>query len=315
MKQWIKTMLASVLTISVCLGLSGTIEGASPPTQVEVLLNAKKMVFPDAKPFQDGQGSVMVPIRFVSEALGGKVSYSKSGGKTVVEVEKGDDTVTMTVGQTTALVNGKSKNYGTKVILKQNRTFVPLRLVSEGLGEKVEWDKVGRWVWIGSKDIPNSDDPEFKLQPMSKFNAYYKKSPELSKKTNGEIYNGIKLISINDFPIQLGNGGPIIYGMEMTKVNGRDHIAIRSTESGLPIYLLVKNDFAKFRGAILPAFKDHGDGTGTNFHSITSISDKFQARKYVESFDWTKFNIETADYLAFMETRIDYIVVIANPFK
>ena len=67
------------------------------------------MKFPDAKPFQDQQGSVMVPIRFVSEALGGKISYSKSGGKTTVEVKKGTDTVKMTVGQTTALVNGSPK--------------------------------------------------------------------------------------------------------------------------------------------------------------------------------------------------------------
>lgn len=314
MKQWIKTMLTSVLTISMCLGLTGTIEGASPPTQVEVLLNAKKMNFPDAKPFQDGQGSVMVPIRFVSEALGGKVSYSKSGGKTVVEVEKGDDTVTMTVGQITALVNGKSKNYGPKVILKQNRTFVPLRLVSEGLGEKVEWDKVGRWVWIGSKDIPNSDDPEFKLQPMSKFDAYYKKSTNMHRNMKGELFKGVKLITPKDLPIQLGKG-PTIYSVKMDKAHGKDYLAVRGTESGMPIYLLVKNDFVKNRGAILPAFEDHGDGTGTNFHPVVTNSDKFQNSIYRENFDWTTFNLNTADYIAFGSSHMDYIVAMVNPFK
>ncbi|WP_339298498.1 stalk domain-containing protein [Paenibacillus sp. FSL R5-0623] len=44
------------------------------------------MKFPDAKPFQDGQGSVMVPIRFVSEALGAKVTYSKVGKVTKVGI-------------------------------------------------------------------------------------------------------------------------------------------------------------------------------------------------------------------------------------
>ncbi|CAJ0571300.1 unnamed protein product, partial [Mesorhabditis spiculigera] len=107
---------------------------ATTPKQVEVLLNTVKMKFPDAKPFQDGQGSVMVPIRFVSEALGAKVG-----------IKSKDHTVDMTIGQTTATVDGQKKDYGTQIILKQNRTFVPLRLVSEGLGQKVEWDKIGRW--------------------------------------------------------------------------------------------------------------------------------------------------------------------------
>ncbi|WP_259445795.1 copper amine oxidase N-terminal domain-containing protein [Paenibacillus lautus] len=136
MKKALLAAMTGVLAFGIFGGTSGSASAAS--STVEVLLNTKKMSFPDAKPFQDGQGSVMVPIRFVSEALGGKISYSKNGGKTIVEVKKGADTVKMTVGQTAALVNGKSKSYGTKIILKQNRTFVPLRLVSEGLGEEVK---------------------------------------------------------------------------------------------------------------------------------------------------------------------------------
>ncbi|KAF4324936.1 hypothetical protein G195_001755 [Phytophthora kernoviae 00238/432] len=78
----------------------------------------------------------MVPIRFVSEALGAKVTYSKEGKVSKVGVVSKDHKVDMTIGQTTALVNGQKKDYGTQIILKQNRTFVPLRLVSEGLGQK-----------------------------------------------------------------------------------------------------------------------------------------------------------------------------------
>lgn len=45
------------------------IAAASTQKRVEVLLNTVKMKFPDAKPFQAGPSSVMVPIRFVSKAL------------------------------------------------------------------------------------------------------------------------------------------------------------------------------------------------------------------------------------------------------
>nr|WP_315792339.1 stalk domain-containing protein [Paenibacillus sp. BIC5C1] len=70
----------------------------------------------------------------------------------------------MTIRHTSALVDGQKKDYGTQIILKPNRTFVPLRLVSEGFGQKVELDKIGRWVWIGNKDFRSTDDKAFKLK-------------------------------------------------------------------------------------------------------------------------------------------------------
>ncbi|MEK4366430.1 stalk domain-containing protein, partial [Paenibacillus sp. FSL M8-0212] len=74
-----KKVLLSIMTGVLAFGITGAAVSAAPAKQVEVLLNTVKMKFPDAKPFQDGQGSVMVPIRFVSEALGAKVTYSKVG--------------------------------------------------------------------------------------------------------------------------------------------------------------------------------------------------------------------------------------------
>jgi len=312
MKKIFLTMLLSMLALTV-LGTDGA-EAASP-RQVEVLLNANKLSFPDAKPFQDHQGSVMVPIRFVSEALGGKISYSKSGGKTIVEIRKGDDLVKLTVGQTSALVNGKSKDYGTKVIVKQNRTFVPLRLVSEGLGEKVEWDKVGRWVWIGEKTFRNTDDAEFKLRPLSDFKAYMKANIFFNKIASDEPYSGIKIIQANQLPIKLSDG-EIIYDINLVKRKGLDYIAIRSSKRGTPIFFMVKNDDIKYRRGIDNAFENHKDGTATNYYPVTSTSDVFQNGKYNQNYDWTKFRLNSADYFAFRtEQPKDYLVAIINPFK
>ncbi|HAG00200.1 copper amine oxidase N-terminal domain-containing protein [Paenibacillus lactis] len=313
MKKIILTMLLSMVALSV-LGTDGA--EASSPSQVEVLLNANKLSFPDAKPFQDSQGSVMVPIRFVSEALGGKISYSKSGGKTIVEIRKGDDLVKMTVGQTSAQVNGKAKDYGTKVILKQNRTFVPLRLVSEGLGEKVEWDKVGRWVWIGEKTFRNTDDAEFKLRPLSDFKAYMK-NPYLFEKTTdvGQLFKGIKVITTKQLPIKLGNG-EIIYDIKLVKRKGYEYIAIRSSERGTPIFFMVKNDYAKYRTGVDNAFENNRDGTATNYYPVVNGTDKFQTGKYIQTHDYTKFKLNKADYIAFSTYKVDdYIVALINPFK
>ncbi|WP_039929163.1 copper amine oxidase N-terminal domain-containing protein [Thermoanaerobacter siderophilus] len=56
-----------------------------------------------------------------------------------VTVIKGDTTIKLKIGNKTAYINGKPYTLDTAPELKLDRTFVPLRFVSEGLGYKVEW--------------------------------------------------------------------------------------------------------------------------------------------------------------------------------
>lgn len=315
MKKLLLTILASILTVSM-IG-SGNKALAAAPKQVEVLLNTVKMKFPDAKPFQDGQGSVMVPIRFVSEALGAKVTYSKVGKVSKVGIVSKDHKVDMTIGQTSALVDGQKKDYGTQIILKQNRTFVPLRLVSEGLGEKVEWDKIDRWVWIGNKDFRSTDDKEFKLTKLSDFKAYTK-SDNVFRNMAKEMYGGVKIIKESDLPIQLGDS-QVVYSIDMVKNQklGIDLIQVRSNNRGNPVAFMVKNDFAKNRGVIDAAFVNNGDKTGMNYYPVISQSDKFQNGEYIQNYTgWMNFNVAQADYILLRDGDLDnYAVAIVNPFK
>lgn len=249
MKKLLLTVLASILTVSIIGSGNETVAAASNPKQVEVLLNTVKMKLPDAKPFQDGQGSVMVLIRFVSEALGAKVTYSTAGKVSKVGIVSKDHKVDMTIGQTSALVDGQKKDYGTQIILKQNRTFVPLRLVSEGLGQKVEWDKIGRWVWIGNKDFRSTDDKVFKLTKLSDFKAYTQ-SIEYFKNLKKETYPSVKIIKESDLPIRLGNS-QVAYSIDLVKgpVRSGNVVQIRSSVRGNPISFLVKNSFQGTSGA------------------------------------------------------------------
>ncbi|WP_454193951.1 stalk domain-containing protein [Paenibacillus sp. Marseille-Q7038] len=313
-----KKLILSIMLGSLFFASSpvGHVEAAGA-TPVEVLLNTKKMSFPDAKPFQDSQGSVMVPIRFVSEALGAKVSYSKSGKTTVVGVTDKDHTVKMTVGQTTALIDGKKKSYGTKIILKQNRTFVPLRLVSEGLGQKVEWDKVGRWVWIGEKNFRSTDDKEFKLTSIASFKAYTRTS-FLFEDISGTKFKGVKILKESDLPIQIGDGA-VIYSIDQAtrKLSGMKTIAIRHSVKTVPIAFLVKNDDAKYRRAVENALTNNGDKTATNYYPIVDESDKFRSDGYDENYTaWKNFKVNQADYILFDTSNTkDYAVALINPFK
>ncbi|PYY31013.1 copper amine oxidase N-terminal domain-containing protein [Paenibacillus illinoisensis] len=314
MKKVLLTVVAGAMMFT-AVGFGGTAaHAATTPKQVEVLLNTVKMKFPDAKPFQDGQGSVMVPIRFVSEALGAKVTYSKTDKVSKVGIKSKDHMVDMTIGQTAAIVDGQKKDYGTQIILKENRTFVPLRLVSEGLGQKVEWDKIGRWVWIGSREFRSTDDKQFKLLPLSDFKAY-SKSDFTFMTIKDQKYTGIKVIKTSDLPIKLQDG-QIIYSIEMKNKNEEEFLVIRSSQRGTPIDLLIKGDFAKGRNHIDSMFINNGDKTGTGFYPVLSRSDKFQNGDYIQNYDWTKFRIKNADYIMIQDGDLqEYGVALVNPFK
>lgn len=90
-------------------------------------------------------GRTMVPVRMVGEPLGATVLWPQ--GTNQVILRKNADTVVLTLGASTALVNGKEvplpdgipaslvKYQGTE------RTMVPIRFVSEQLGATVGWEQ------------------------------------------------------------------------------------------------------------------------------------------------------------------------------
>ena len=86
----------------------------------------------------------MVPLRFISEALGEKVNW-KSETKTVVI---GDNKASLVIGSKEIDSNGKNIAIDSPAVVKNSRTFVPLRAISEILGAKIEWDGVTKTVKI-----------------------------------------------------------------------------------------------------------------------------------------------------------------------
>ena len=97
----------------------------------------------------DGYGRTMVPVRSVGEPLGATVLWPQ--GTNQVILRKGLNTVVLTLGSPTALVNGKEVALPDGVsayVVKRmvdgkavERTMVPIRFVSEQLGCTVEWDQ------------------------------------------------------------------------------------------------------------------------------------------------------------------------------
>ena len=151
MKRAVSILLMLVI-ISICTNISAHME-------VKVTLDGNGIHFPDAKPFIDQRDRVLVPIRFVSEALGAFVDWENETRTAVIKQD--NDEIRYTVYQPMAYLNGEMMIMDTYGILKDERTLVPIRFISELLGCTVNWDEKTATVVITSpKDVVDFPEPE-----------------------------------------------------------------------------------------------------------------------------------------------------------
>ncbi|TKH43822.1 copper amine oxidase [Paenibacillus terrae] len=308
MKKW---MLSLTVVVLLWGGTFPTAGAASSSKPIEVLLNAKKIQFPDAKPFQDENDYVMVPIRFVSEALGAKVGWEKTGSQLAVSIKNDAHVVNMTVGQNTATVDGQTKTYETKIILKQNRTFVPLRLVSEGLGQTVEWDKVSRWVWIGKKDIAALEDTGHQAVSIEPYKKLFASDPNLLKGSRGTVFDKVMIFKLSDLPVKFLRD---VYSIEQyTASDGITYLRMRvktNSKAGAIFYVTKKND-TRFRYAMEELTQDNGDGTKMMYYKIFSSADEV----YYGIKNYRSLKLADVEYIGFDLASKDYIPLMVNPWK
>ncbi|AEF95403.1 copper amine oxidase-like domain-containing protein [Desulfotomaculum nigrificans CO-1-SRB] len=104
--------------------------------QLPVYIDNQRIFF-DVPPLVE-KGRTLVPMRRIFEVLGASVSWDENT-KTVTGV-KGSYTVQLTVGKSTAVVNGKTTKLDVPAQLINGRTLVPMRLVGEALGANVNYD-------------------------------------------------------------------------------------------------------------------------------------------------------------------------------
>ena len=119
---------------------------AKDPDEIWVYLNGEKMTF-DADPYIEN-GTTRVPMRAIFEGLGAEVGYD--GETKTVTAQKDDTKIELVIGSDSALVNGEENKLLVPAEIKNSRTMVPLRFVSEALGANVDWDGETKTITITS---------------------------------------------------------------------------------------------------------------------------------------------------------------------
>lgn len=94
----------------------------------------------------------LVPMRAIFEKMGAVIDWQEDT-QTVI-AQKGDIAITIQLGSTTAIKNGKNITMDVPAQVINNRTMVPLRFVGESLGASVEW-------------IAATETVEIKVQPST----------------------------------------------------------------------------------------------------------------------------------------------------
>lgn len=88
--------------------------------------------------FQE-RGVLMVPLRYIAERLGASVD-AVNGGKGGVKVSLGGKNVVLKAGNKSLTMDGKEYTTTAPPVALDAVTYVPVALVAQGLGAKVDWN-------------------------------------------------------------------------------------------------------------------------------------------------------------------------------
>lgn len=147
-----------VLVMIITLLMSMTVVFAET-SDLTVFVDGKEVNFPDAEPFVNKDSRTMIPVRAVSETIGATVGWD--GVKRMVTIERDSTVLELIIGEKVVVVNNAEfKAMDTESVIFQDRTYVPLRFVSEFLGLEVGWDGVKRHVLIYDETSPEVEVPE-----------------------------------------------------------------------------------------------------------------------------------------------------------
>ncbi len=99
----------------------------------------------EAAPYTVNDRTV-VPVRVISETFGAEVAWDEA--TETVTITKGDKVITLTIGKTTAAVNGEEVTLEVAPFTENGRTLLPVRFVSEVLGYSVDYVEYNEGILI-----------------------------------------------------------------------------------------------------------------------------------------------------------------------
>ncbi|MBN7772191.1 family 10 glycosylhydrolase [Clostridium aminobutyricum] len=152
-------MVAFLVVAAMCIAPWGQ-EPVFAASDLGVTIDGEAVVFQSGygEPFIDSNSRTLVPFRVVMEAFGASVSWDNDNR--TASVVKDETTVQVPIGQEYILVNGESVLNDTVAVIKDERTYLPIRAVLQAFGAGVSWDDANRTVVVRTDGTVNEGVPE-----------------------------------------------------------------------------------------------------------------------------------------------------------
>jgi hypothetical protein len=104
-------------------------------------------------PFIDDNGRTLVPVRRLLESIGAEIGYIPADGRNAARVEASlnGTNIILTVGSNRYSVNGKDLTMDTAAVIKEGRTYIPVRAALESFGYSVSYSEAGKSVYAAAE--------------------------------------------------------------------------------------------------------------------------------------------------------------------
>ena len=178
-----------VIPLSVMLILLGTPVNAMD--DINVVIDGETVdfsVYDNVKPYIE-ESRTLIPIRAVAENLGAKVDWDADN-----EIATIDGRIELEINNDVAIVDGKQVYMDVPAKIKNSRTFVPLRFVSENMGAKVKWDNDTRTVLI--------ETPEEKAQTPKEPDNTESTDTSVVSDQQQAVYNNVVYMGVKNYGTQ-----------------------------------------------------------------------------------------------------------------
>ncbi len=191
-------------------------------------------------------GRVLAPFRPVFESLGAEVTWDYDLNMAVAH--RGNKEIELIINSRVAWVDKQEMKLEVAPMIISGRTMVPVRFISETLGEPVRWDESTRTVYIGEKKIPEDtswikeytlkDDLSLAYQPGQK--VVFQEGTKVTMRSKDLVGSGtlkndsiLPLSNRRGLPVTFRGGTKVLFNDKGYVIQGT--VARESTVEYAPI--------------------------------------------------------------------------------
>lgn len=162
----------ALILLSLIFFISNSVYANTIPKEISIIIDNHK-IEPDVAP-ELKRGTTFVPISFITKELGASTTWKRP----YVTIVKEDIILIFEIGKLNVIRNNEKYMLEEAPYIKNGRTMVPLRVISEQLGCKVAYDNLIKRIDIDSTAnfpfIPPVDKRHYFLSHDEKWGITYK---------------------------------------------------------------------------------------------------------------------------------------------